>query len=83
MARDLTVFAERVGQHLINCLEYHGTKMVIIPIDCDIRRHCIEKVEMDKSSSAYFYSSHGLQKLNNENMTSPNHTYTTLFLDDK
>ncbi len=55
MVWEATLFPEKMGQHLTECMDYRQIKKVIIPIDCTIRSHCLEKVEMLQSSTAYTF----------------------------
>ncbi len=50
VARDPILFAEKVGQHLTKCIDYHLIKKVTIPISRTIRSHCLDKVKMVQSS---------------------------------
>ncbi len=43
--------AEKVGQHLTKCMDYHELKRVIIPIDFTISSRYLENVQKVQSST--------------------------------
>ncbi len=55
MVLDPILFAKKVGQPLTECMDYRHIKKIISLIDCNIRSHCHEKVEMDQSLPAYTF----------------------------
>ncbi len=76
MARDPTLFAEKVGQHLTKCTEYRQIKKVIVPIDCTIRSQV-------HPSSAYTFIHFLVSKSQITKKRRRLNTHITLFRDDK
>ncbi len=56
LIRDHTLITENVGPHLTKCMDYHQTKILIIPIDFTISNHYRKIVQMVQSSTMYSFT---------------------------
>ncbi len=56
LARGPTLVAEKVGQHITKCMDYHQIKTVIILIDFIISSYCRDKVQIVQPSTIYSFN---------------------------